>query len=341
LGMLLVLYVYYEDKHPPAGLIIAIAVPAAVFLFRAITTGTMAVEYRAGPYGFWPVYDTRSWWLYAYLLYCLQFIFFNYYFLIRKYLSVKKSGKRRVRLQVLFYTIAVTIPTLFSLFFELLSPLAGLLKIPPPGFFSLLPYLAIVLLAITRYRLMMIDVHFTSDMILESIDSLVALFDENGRYISMNRSGLEILGFNNSCTDDCGFSGLFLEQDRVNEIIRQIAADKTAIVHEDLSLRSYDGSAVPMHVSIGMIFDDFNDHIGYVVTGNRIDILDSTQERFGITRREKTILVHLLQGLEYADIAAQLDISPLTVKTHIHNIYEKTAAKNRSELLKICFVKNQ
>jgi DNA-binding NarL/FixJ family response regulator len=43
----------------------------------------------------------------------------------------------------------------------------------------------------------------------------------------------------------------------------------------------------------------------------------------------------LAEGLSNQKIAARLRIAPLTVKTHLQNIYKKLNAKNRIETLKI------
>ena len=53
-----------------------------------------------------------------------------------------------------------------------------------------------------------------------------------------------------------------------------------------------------------------------------------------LTRREIDILPLLAEGLSNKEIAARLYIAPVTVKTHLQNIYKKLNAKNRIEALK-------
>jgi DNA-binding NarL/FixJ family response regulator len=50
-----------------------------------------------------------------------------------------------------------------------------------------------------------------------------------------------------------------------------------------------------------------------------------------VTRREEEILTHLSKGLQNAEIAHELGISPLTVSTHLHNIYEKLHVRCRAK----------
>ena len=53
-----------------------------------------------------------------------------------------------------------------------------------------------------------------------------------------------------------------------------------------------------------------------------------------LTQREMEILPLLADGLNNQEIAARLHIAPVTVKTHLQNIYKKLNSKNRIEALK-------
>ena len=53
-----------------------------------------------------------------------------------------------------------------------------------------------------------------------------------------------------------------------------------------------------------------------------------------LTRREIEIFPLLAEGLSNKEIAARLYIAPVTVKTHLQNIYKKLNTKNRIEALK-------
>ncbi len=50
-----------------------------------------------------------------------------------------------------------------------------------------------------------------------------------------------------------------------------------------------------------------------------------------LTRRERDILEQLSKGLMYKEIAAELFISPETVRKHVYHIYEKLHVTNRIE----------
>lgn len=54
---------------------------------------------------------------------------------------------------------------------------------------------------------------------------------------------------------------------------------------------------------------------------------------FGLTKREASILLEVMQGRSNEEIAGRFDISEKTVRNHISNIYAKTSARNRIDLI--------
>ena len=60
---------------------------------------------------------------------------------------------------------------------------------------------------------------------------------------------------------------------------------------------------------------------------------ESFLTKYGITDREREIILKVVQGKSNADIAGELFISLATVKTHLHNIYRKINVESRYDLL--------
>lgn len=55
-------------------------------------------------------------------------------------------------------------------------------------------------------------------------------------------------------------------------------------------------------------------------------------DNFGLTEREGSVLVLLVGPQTNRAIAAELGITPGTLKTHVRHIYEKTGVHSREEL---------
>ena len=61
----------------------------------------------------------------------------------------------------------------------------------------------------------------------------------------------------------------------------------------------------------------------------------SSIEQLGLTQRETEILKELASGATYNAIGEKLFISPLTVRKHVANLYEKLHVSNRMQIVSI------
>ena len=57
----------------------------------------------------------------------------------------------------------------------------------------------------------------------------------------------------------------------------------------------------------------------------------------GITPRERQVIMLLLKGLRYQEVAGRLFISYQTVKTHVNRIYRKLGITSRSQIMEFIF----
>lgn len=58
------------------------------------------------------------------------------------------------------------------------------------------------------------------------------------------------------------------------------------------------------------------------------------QASLGISPRELTVLHELAAGFSNKEIAARLNVSPHTVKTHVTHLFEKLGARRRTEAIR-------
>lgn len=57
------------------------------------------------------------------------------------------------------------------------------------------------------------------------------------------------------------------------------------------------------------------------------------QQQLGLSERELEVLHQLAAGLSNKEIAAQLQVSPNTIKTHVARVFEKLGARRRTEAI--------
>ncbi|WP_229717659.1 helix-turn-helix transcriptional regulator [Parapedobacter defluvii] len=80
---------------------------------------------------------------------------------------------------------------------------------------------------------------------------------------------------------------------------------------------------------------DYELLINLPTDGVGIAIFEENCRYYGLTKTEVGVSRFLCRGLRNKEIAAELFISPLTVKKHVENIYRKTGAGSRASLIHI------
>lgn len=97
---------------------------------------------------------------------------------------------------------------------------------------------------------------------------------------------------------------------------------------------------------VALIFASLGIWLGLKLTRTRIVVREvpvngpftvdvERQAQLGITPRELEILQHIAAGLSNKEIAEKLYVSENTVKTHTGSVFEKLAAKRRTQAVQI------
>lgn len=163
--------------------------------------------------------------------------------------------------------------------------------------------------------------------------------DRSGKIVFTNRHYRTLLSSVGK-SDSPGFGDL-LDDDgrrRFDLTCRRILSGDSPLETEDFVLLSGEESQPVIVRSVPI-------HTGGTVSGIRsviyevaqaLQILTSPGESFcgayGISSREKEVIVLLLEGQSYAGIAEKLFISEKTVENHIASIYRKTGVNSRHQL---------
>lgn len=70
----------------------------------------------------------------------------------------------------------------------------------------------------------------------------------------------------------------------------------------------------------------------------KVDIKETTTSNefdYNLTEREKEILLKLIDGLEYKEIAQDINVSPNTIRNHVTKIYKKLHVTSRAQAMKL------
>ncbi len=68
------------------------------------------------------------------------------------------------------------------------------------------------------------------------------------------------------------------------------------------------------------------------------DTVEQKKKDFNLSERERQVLLQLTKGLNYKQIAANLIISPNTVRRHLENIYKKMDISNKVEAVQMAYL---
>jgi DNA-binding CsgD family transcriptional regulator len=69
-----------------------------------------------------------------------------------------------------------------------------------------------------------------------------------------------------------------------------------------------------------------------IMPSDSVQLLPLQLSAYGLSEREKGVVVLVLDGLDTRAIAARLSISALTVQDHLKSIFKKTEVTSRREL---------
>ncbi len=134
---------------------------------------------------------------------------------------------------------------------------------------------------------------------------------------------------------------VFDDDDKIFEAIRAGASGyllkhESAAILEDAVINVIETGGAPMSPAIA--------RKALQLLGRASETADSAKNEqkmpVNITEREKEILQHMVYGWDAKTIAAELNLSVLTVRKHIANIYDKLHVNSRAQIITLAHKNN-
>ena len=138
---------------------------------------------------------------------------------------------------------------------------------------------------------------------------------------------------------------IFEESNKIFEAIKAGASgyllkDDTATQIIDAITNVYEYNGIPMSPSIARKAFELLKQLpapAEQVDENKLEIVKPNS---GLSKREMDVLIELIGGKNYKAIGEKLFISPLTVRRHVENIYEKLHVNSRAQVINIAHKEN-
>jgi len=294
---------------------------AGFVLFDYATSGFYYASFRDGPWSNVGV-PSEHWFWATYSPYFQAVQVIAAILVWNHHARKRRSERERRQLRVLLPGLLVTVALDFSAWG--LEVWAGL---PNAMVISGSALITVTFLIIARYRHLLPDRPLLERHLFDVSQESGFLLDVHGRILGANEPALRRLGIDESQVVGRELLALF---DHAVLLSREWSL---VTAHQSLHRRvlaTLSGHTVA--VTFSPRFDEFHDLVGVGALVGDLPGFDDRAASWGITPREKEVLLLAVQDTPFADIADTLDISPGTVKTHLHHLCEKTGCANRVEL---------
>ncbi len=159
-----------------------------------------------------------------------------------------------------------------------------------------------------------------------------------------NMDGVDAIAIGSSFYPSVKFVVLTIFDDE-DKIFKAIKAGAFGYLLKDENAENISEMLWQMHESgAGPISPGIAHKILQLVQNNELTLLqkrttNTGKNFFDLTQREHEILDLLVQGMQYKEIGAHLNISPNTAKKHVMNIYQKLHVNSRAQALHLAYEK--
>jgi DNA-binding CsgD family transcriptional regulator len=185
--------------------------------------------------------------------------------------------------------------------------------------------------AIKKYGLMTITPANPASELFEGMHEALFIINTHGEIIFLNENA-RILAKRSVKEAETGsifslFASPAILKHEIDELIHS-----RELKHPVILSASENTGCILLETSLLGVKNEIGELIGIIVIIREAGGIPSLQKQHSLSQREIEILLLLCNGLSSQEIAEECEITLLTAKTHIHNIYQKTGLKNRVEL---------
>lgn len=289
-----------------------IYLPGLIFLYGALAGYFTEVKY-VETYGFsGGTVRNNPVWYWSFSVYYLGYIFFGFWKMVRwgknSSLQIEKKQARLVT-----NTASVSIVLVFVV--GTLLPAIQITSIPRIPSVMALIMAAGMWVAITRYRLLTLNLAVASDEIITRIEDLLFLMNPAGNITRINPSVETILGYRERELTNYPAEMIFVEKDRPRflSLVQRLQAGTLERFQEELSLQAKNGEHIPARISAASLKDLGGDLGGILLVGR--DMRETRQLQEEISERKK-IEAELHQSLEKLQELDQLKTDFISSVSH-------------------------
>jgi PAS domain S-box-containing protein len=173
-------------------------------------------------------------------------------------------------------------------------------------------------------------------LVFERTSNPIVLLDDQRRIVDVNEAAVSLLG----PAEKVELIGKSIDESIAPEEREQAVRDWEASMHSGeytgkrMLLRA-DGTEVPVDFAARLADISGRRLSMYVVAGNDPAVKPSARmaDQLPLRSREREVVTLIALGLDTAEIAERLYISPSTVRTHVRNAMARLGAHTRAQLV--------
>jgi PAS domain S-box-containing protein len=170
----------------------------------------------------------------------------------------------------------------------------------------------------------------------------IALLDDQRRIIDINDAGLALVDRSHAEVLGLDITGIVLPAERADAERQWEAFMRSGAYTGSRDLLRPDGSTVEVDFAARLAVVGGRRLAIYVIlsksglpTGAWPSARRNRSAASALTKREREVVTLIAMGLETDEIAAELHVSPETVRTHVRNAMSKLGAHTRAQLVAI------